>query len=195
MYDYIKGTVVSKSATGMVVECSGIGYFTHISLNTFSKVEEGRVHKIYVHFSVKEDAHTLYGFADEHERRMFRDLISVNGVGPSTARMALSSLTPSELAHAIATGDTPVIQGIKGIGAKSAQRIVVDLRDKLTRAGIGGTTSVPEVSGARQEALTALITLGFARSAAEKSINAALKKGGSDQGVEDLVKAALGTMG
>ncbi len=192
MYDYIRGTIVSKTATGMVVECNGIGYFMHISLNTFSSVGEGREHKIYIHFSVKEDSHTLYGFADESERRVFRDLISVNGVGPSIARMALSSLSPAELEHAIVTGNTPVIQGIKGIGAKSAQRIVVDLKDKLARAG---TPAAEAVSGARQEALTALVTLGFARSAAEKSVNAALKKGGAGQEVEDLVKAALGSMG
>ena len=195
MYDYLTGTITSKTATGMVVECNGIGYFTHISLNTFSRVVEGKVQKIYVHFTVKEDAHTLYGFADENERRIFRNLISVNGVGPSIARMALSSLAPNELEQAIVSGDTPVIQGIKGIGAKSAQRIVIDLKDKMAKSGSASVLATVSGSDPRQEALSALITLGFARPTAEKSVNAAIKKGGNEQGVEELIKSALGAIG
>ncbi len=195
MYDYLIGTVTAKTATHMVVECNGIGYFVNISLNTYAKVSEGRQQKVYVHFFVKEDAHTLYGFADESERRLFRQLISVTGVGPATARMALSSLSPDELEHAIVTGDTPVIQAIKGIGAKSAQRIIIDLKDRIRRPeGIPVPGAVP-AAGMRQEALSVLITLGFAKGVAEKSVDAAIRKGGGDQGVEDLIKAALNTIG
>jgi len=195
MYDFLVGTVTSKTATHMVVECNGIGFLVNISLNTYGRVAEGHQQKVYVHFSVKEDAHTLYGFADETERRLFRQLISVNGVGPATARMALSSLSPDELEHAIVTGNTPVIQAIKGIGAKSAQRIIIDLKDRIRRPeGLPVPGGAP-VAGPRQEALSALITLGFAKGVAEKSVDAALRKGGTDQGVEDLIKAALNAIG
>jgi Holliday junction DNA helicase RuvA len=194
MYEYLFGEIVSRTATHLVVDCNGVGYHVSISLNTYARVAEGKKQKIFVHFSVKEDAQTLYGFADEHERRLFRQLLSVSGVGPATARMALSSLAPAELEEAIVTGNTAVIQAIKGIGAKSAQRIVVDLKDRIRKTeGLPAMTGLP--AGIRQEALSALVTLGFARGAAEKSVDAALRKGGGDQNVEDVIKRALASIG
>jgi Holliday junction DNA helicase RuvA len=193
MYEYITGKIVFKSATNLVVECNGIGYNLHVSLSTFSKAELNSVQKIYTHLSVKEDAHTLYGFADEEERRMFRHLITVNGIGASTARMILSSLNPVELQDAIIHANAPVLQSIKGIGSKSAQRIIIDLKDKILK-GEGSAPAVMEsaTSSSRQEALSALMTLGFARNAAEKSLDSVIKSKGASLSVEELIKSALG---
>jgi len=194
MYDYISGKIISKTATHIVLECAGIGYHVNISLNTYSKIKEGIPFKIYTHLAIKEDAHTLYGFADEDERTMFRNLISVSGVGASTARMMLSSLSPVEIAHAIVTGNAPVLQNIKGIGSKSAQRIIIDLKDKLGKSD----TTVKMISiihnTNREEALSALLTLGFAKNAAEKSLDNAIKSKGSELSVEELIKSALGNL-
>jgi Holliday junction DNA helicase RuvA len=194
MYDYISGKIVSKTATHIVLECAGIGYQLNISLNTYSKIHEGSQSKIFTHLSIKEDAHTLYGFADEDERRMFRNLISVTGVGASTARMMLSSLSPVEIAHAIVTGNAPVLQNIKGIGSKSAQRIIIDLKDKLSKTEINTKMISVAHNTNREEALSALLTLGFAKTAAEKSLDHAIKLKGSELSVEDLIKSALGNL-
>ncbi len=194
MYDYISGKIISKTATHIVLECAGIGYQLNISLNTYSKIQEGSQCKIFTHLSIKEDAHTLYGFADEDERRMFRNLISVTGVGASTARMMLSSLSPVEIAQAIVTGNAPVLQNIKGIGSKSAQRIIIDLKDKLSKTEIN-TKMISVIHNTnREEALSALLTLGFAKTAAEKSLDHAIKSKGADLSVEDLLKSALGNL-
>jgi Holliday junction DNA helicase RuvA len=195
MYEYIIGKIVFKSATNLVVECNGIGYNLQVSLSTYSKAELNSVQKIYTHLSVKEDAHTLYGFADEEERRMFRHLITVNGVGAATARMILSSLNPGELQEAIIQGNAPVLQSIKGIGSKSAQRIIIDLKDKMIKSE-GGTpfAAMAGVSAAKQEALSALMTLGFPRNAAEKSLDSVIKTKGSALSVEELIKSALGNL-
>lgn len=194
MYDYITGKIISKTATHVVLECAGIGYHVNISLNTYSKVNEGSQCKIFTHLSIKEDAHTLYGFADEDERRMFRNLISVSGVGASTARMMLSSLSPVEIAHAIVTGNAPVLQNIKGIGSKSAQRIIIDLKDKLAKSETN-TKMISVIHNTnRDEALSALLTLGFAKNAAEKSLDHAVKSKGTDLSVEELIKSALGNL-
>lgn len=195
MYEYITGKIVYRSATNAVIECNGIGYNLNISLNTYSKLREGEIQTVFTHLSVKEDSHTLYGFADEDERRMFRQLITVNGVGASTARMILSSLNPSELQDAIVQGNAPVLQSIKGIGSKSAQRIIIDLKDKILK-GEGAPVMVVagSQSSAKQEALSALMTLGFARNAAEKSLDSVIKSKGTSLSVEELIKSALGNM-
>jgi len=194
MYDYVSGKVISKSATQIVLDCNGIGYAMNISLNTFSKLKEGQLCKIFVHLSIKEDAHTLYGFADEDERRVFRNLITVNGIGASTARMMLSSMTPVEIEMAIVTGNAPVLQNIKGIGAKSAQRIIIDLKDKIRKSSDPATSISFSHNKIRDEALSALVTLGFAKNAAEKSVDSAFKSKGNNASVEDLIKAALANL-
>ncbi len=194
MYDYFTGKITSKTATQIVLDCNGIGYALNISLNTFSKVTEGQQCKIFVHLSIKEDAHTLYGFADEDERRMFRNLITVNGIGTSTARMMLSSLSPAEIEQAIVTGNAPVLQNIKGIGAKSAQRIIIDLKDKIRKTSDpSNLISIPH-NKIRQEALSALVTLGFAKNAAEKSVDSVIRTKGNNVSVEDLIKTALASL-
>lgn len=194
MYDYISGKVISKTATHVIIECSGIGYHLNISLNTYSKINEAEHCKIFTHLAIKEDAHALYGFADEDERKMFRNLISVSGVGATTARMILSSLSPAELEQAILTGNAPMLQNIKGIGAKSAQRIIIDLKDKLGKSETSSKIISVANNTNRDEALSALITLGFAKNAAEKSLDHAIKNKGTNLSVENLIKAALGNL-
>lgn len=192
MYEYIAGKIILKSATNLVVDCGGIGYNLNISLNTFSKVELNAVQKIYTHLAIKEDSHSLYGFADEEERRLFRLLITVNGIGASTARMILSSLNPAELQEAIVQGNAPVLQSIKGIGSKSAQRIIIDLKDKILKTDSTSVAApIASAPSIRQEALSALLTLGFAKNAAEKSIDSVLRNKGTSLSVEDLIKSAL----
>ncbi len=194
MYDYLVGTITVKTATSVVVDCNGVGYHLNISLHTFSKINEHEKQKIFVHLSVKEDAHTLYGFADEAERSMFRQLISVNGIGASTARMMLSSMEPQELEQAIVTSDVTRLQSIKGIGGKSAQRIIIELKDKIRKSDILIQFAGASANAHRQEALSALITLGFAKNAAEKSVDSIIKKNGDKTSVEDLIKSALNAM-
>ena len=194
MYDYIIGKIISKTATHIVLDCAGIGYHINISLHTYSEIKEGTQCKIYTHLAIKEDAHTLYGFADEDERRMFRHLISVSGVGASTARMMLSSLSPAEVEQAIVTGNAPVLQNIKGIGTKSAQRIIIDLKDKLGKGESAHKIISASHNTNRDEALSALVTLGFAKNTAEKSLDHAIRAKGTNLSVEDLIKSALGNL-
>jgi Holliday junction DNA helicase RuvA len=191
MYEYLIGRIVSRTATNAVIECNGIAYNLHITLNTYSRLRTGDIQKVYTHLSVKEDAHTLYGFADEQERRMFRHLITVNGIGAATARMILSSLNPAELQEAILHGRAPVLQNIKGIGSKSAQRIIIDLKDKILKDGGLTAAATAADQPVKQEALNALMTLGFARQAAEKSIDAVIRSRGPSLSVEELIKSAL----
>lgn len=191
MYAYIDGKLVFKSATMVVIEANGIGYQIHISLNTYGKLTEGERCKLYTWLHVKEDAHTLYGFADEGERKLFLHLISVSGIGPSTCRMMLSSITPAEIQTAIVKGDVPLIQRIKGIGPKSAQRIILELQDKLKKEGTDSLISIPQYNTAREEALSALIMLGFAKGVAEKSLDQVMKINDSNLSVEQLIKSAL----
>lgn len=194
MYAYIDGKLVFKSPTMVVIDASGIGYQIHISLNTYGKLQEGERCKLYTWLHVKEDAHTLYGFADEGERRLFLHLISVSGIGPATCRMMLSSITPAEIQSAIVKGDVPLIQRIKGIGPKSAQRIILELQDKLKKEGSDSLISVPQYNTAREEALSALIMLGFAKNVAEKSLDQVIKSGDLNLSVEQLIKSALKTL-
>lgn len=191
MYDYIDGRLTFKCPAYVVVEAGGIGYHINISLNTYSALGAGERCKMYVWLHVKEDSHILYGFMDEGERRLFLHLISVSGIGPNTGRMMLSSITPAEIQTAIVNADLPLIQRIKGIGVKSAQRLVLELQDKLKKEGTGSLIAAPLNHTVREEALSALMMLGFAKLPAEKSIDNAIKNGGADLTVEQMIKIAL----
>src|SRR5690349_12098949 len=191
MFAYIDGKLTFKCPAYIVVEAGGVGYHINISLNTYSSLADTERCKIYTWLHVKEDAHTLYGFADEGERRLFLHLISVSGIGPNTGRMMLSSITPNEIQAAIISGDLPLIQRIKGIGAKSAQRLVLELQDKLKKEGTGSLIAAPLNNTVKEEALSALMMLGFAKAASEKAIDNAVKVGGQDLSVEQMIKFAL----
>ena len=190
MYDHIKGTLTSINPTQAVIDCGGVGYVLHISLVTFSAIKGQSSVKLLAHLIVREDAQELYGFATDEERALFRQLISVSGVGASTARMILSSMPPDELRSKIASGDSVSLQRIKGIGSKTAQRIIIDLRDKVMKT-VGETVfSATPHNTVRSEALSALVILGFGRPNAEKAIDQALLQlpAGS---VEQIIKIAL----
>ncbi len=191
MYAYIDGKLTFKCPTYVVVEAGGVGYHINISLNTYSAIGNTERCKIYTWLHVKEDAHTLYGFADEGERRLFLHLISVSGIGPTTCRMMLSSITPVEIQNAIINADVVLIQRIKGIGAKSAQRIVLELQDKLKKEGPDSLISMPSYTTTRDEALSALIMLGFGKQVAEKAVDNAVKNSDQDLTVEQMIKIAL----
>ena len=190
MYDYISGKLVEKSPTRVVIDNHGIGYVVNISLNTFGKIKDEEAVKLFVHFMVREDAHTFYGFADDNERKLFRALISVSGVGANTARLVLSSLSTDEAFSAITGGNTNVLQSVKGIGGKTAQRIVVDLKDKLLKAGITGDKVDFSHNTLKDEALSGLLILGFNKSVSSKAIDKIMRQ--TDvQNVEALIKEAL----
>ncbi|TKC03538.1 Holliday junction branch migration protein RuvA [Pedobacter cryotolerans] len=191
MFAYIDGKLTFKCPTYVVVEAGGVGYHINISLNTYSAIGNAERCKIYTWLHVKEDAHTLYGFADEGERRLFLHLISVSGIGPTTCRMMLSSITPVEIQNAIIQADVALIQQIKGIGVKSAQRIVLELQDKLKKEGPDSLISMPLHNTTRDEALSALIMLGFGKQIADKALDNAIKKADQDLTVEQMIKVAL----
>jgi Holliday junction DNA helicase RuvA len=191
MYAYIDGKLSFKCPTYVVIEAGGVGYHINISLNTFSSIQDQERCKLYTWLHVKEDAHTLYGFAEEGERRLFLHLISVSGIGPNTGRMMLSSITPQEIQQAIVNGDVPLIQRIKGIGPKSAQRLILELKDKLKREGYDSLISIPKNHTVKDEALSALIMLGFAKNAAEKALDQAINQSNGSLTVEALIKIAL----
>lgn len=190
MIHSIKGQLVEKNPTDVVIDCNGVGYFIHISLNTYSQIPSSEAIKLYTHFQVKEDAHTLYGFWDKTEREIFRLLISVSGVGASTARSMLSSLEPRQIMEAIASGDVATIQSIKGIGAKTAQRVIIDLKDKIQKVYGIDEVSAPKSNTSRDEALSALETLGYTRKQSEKVVDRIVKEE-PDANVESLIKLAL----
>ncbi len=190
MYEYFSGKLVEKNPTYVIIDNQGIGFLLNISLNTFDKIKDRESVKLYVHFVVREDAQILYGFADEAERSLFRALISVSGVGANTARLVLSSLTTDEAYNAISGGDVSTLQSVKGIGAKTAQRIVVDLKDKLVKQGF-----LPDKTGLlhntmKDEALSGLLILGFNKATASKVLDRVLKRSTFDS-VEGLIKEAL----
>lgn len=192
MYEYLTGELVVKTPTHVVVDVSGVGYFVHISLNTYSLIKDETKSKLYVSFQVREDAHTLFGFAKESERQLFENLISVSGIGPSTGRMMLSSLTPEEIQGAIVTGNVNVLKSIKGIGPKTAQRLILELQDKLNKKGINleDAGGIPQINSVREEATSALVLLGFQKSQVEKCLDGIMKVDGGI-GVESLIKEAL----
>ncbi len=193
MIAYLKGKLVHKEPTHVLIDVNGIGYQAYISFNTFSEIKDKEDIRLATHLHVREDAHILYGFASDAEKGMFMNLISVNGVGPNTAMMVLSSLSPDELKSAILREDAGTLQAVKGIGGKTAQRLILELKDKLRKAPPDGTPTLTGMvnNTLRQEALTALTTLGIVRAAAEKSIDAVLRKSGNTISLEDLVKQAL----
>jgi len=190
MITHLKGKLVEKNPTYVVIECSGVGYFVNISLHTFSKLGDTENIQLYTHLQVKEDSHTLFGFSEKSEREIFRLLLSVSGIGSSTARTMLSSLSPAQIRDAIATGDVPTIQGIKGIGAKTAQRVILDLKEKVLKVYDIDELSAPSNNTNKDEALSALEVLGFVRKQAEKVVDKVI---GQDPGlsVEDIIKFAL----
>lgn len=190
MYEFLSGKLTEKNPTYVVIENNGIGYMVNITLNTFSKIKDEEAIRLYTHFYVREDAQILYGFADEAERELFRFLLSVSGVGASTARLILSSLTTEEVYEAITSGNASILQSVKGVGGKTAQRIVIDLKDKLTKAGIELEKVDFAHNTLKDEALSGLLILGFNKLAAEKALNRILKQG-SASNVEELIKEAL----
>lgn len=190
MIHHLKGKLVEKNPTYLVVECGGVGYFVNISLNTFSKLGNDENIQLFTHLQVKEDSHTLFGFFEKSEREIFRLLLSVSGIGSSTARTMLSSLSPAQIRDAIANGDVPTIQGIKGIGAKTAQRVILDLRDKVLKVYDIDELSSNSNNTNKEEALSALEVLGFARRQAEKVVDKVLQQDPS-LSVENIIKLAL----
>lgn len=190
MITHLKGKLVEKNPTHIVIECAGVGYFVNISLHTFSKLGDSESVQLYTHLQVKEDSHTLFGFSEKSEREIFRLLLSVSGIGSSTARTMLSSLSPGQIRDAIATGDAATIQGIKGIGAKTAQRVILDLKDKVLKVYDINELSTPSNNTNKDEALSALEVLGFVRKQAEKVVDKVVAQ---DPGlsVEDIIKFAL----
>ena len=193
MIDYLKGEITELTPASVTVECSGVGFFVNISLNTYSALQGQKTTKIYIHEAIREDAHVLYGFADKHEREIFLHLISVSGVGPSTGRMILSSLSSEEVEAVIASENATTLQTVKGIGAKTAQRIIIDLKDKIKYTGSGDTVKVPAAifaAGAAQEAVSALVMLGFTKANSEKVV-AKISKEAPDLSIERIIKEAL----
>ncbi|NOY50896.1 MAG: Holliday junction branch migration protein RuvA [Chlorobi bacterium] len=193
MYEFISGKTRSLGPTSVVVENNGIGYFINISLNTYSKIKSAEQVKLYIYFHVREDAQVLYGFADESEREVFILLLSVSGVGASTARLILSSLSTAEVYDAVTGGNSPVLQSVKGIGTKTAQRIVIDLKDKMLKASIDVEKVDVSHNTMKEEALSGLLILGFTRAAAEKVIGRVLKTK-QISSVEELIKETLKTL-
>ena len=190
MITQIQGKLVEKNPTQVVVDCNGIGYEINISLFTFSSLSSDENIKLFTHLQVREDAHILYGFFTVLERAVFRLLISVSGIGSSTARTMLSSLTPAEIQHAIGTEDVATIQGVKGIGLKTAQRLIIELKDKIKI--LQGTDEIPVLKSntIKEETLSALEVLGYSRKASEKIVDK-LIQGEPDSSVEGLIKSAL----
>ncbi|MDR1331279.1 MAG: Holliday junction branch migration protein RuvA [Tannerella sp.] len=191
MIEYIKGEIAELAPARMILECGGTGYELHISLTTYSAFQNQREAKVLVYEIIREDAHLLYGFATQRERELFLLLTSVSGVGPNTARTILSSVPPAELAQIIASGDEKSLTLVKGIGSKTAQRIIVDLRSKVkTAETTAGRAAAPSRSGVADEAVAALVMLGFQKAASQKAIDAILKTSPVAP-VEQIIKTAL----
>ncbi|MAZ94242.1 MAG: Holliday junction branch migration protein RuvA [Lentimicrobiaceae bacterium] len=193
MYNYLKGKLVEKTPTYVVIDVGGIGFMVNISLTTYSKIKDQENIKLFTHFAVREDAHVLYGFSDINERLIFEKLITVSGVGANTARLILSSLTTDEAYDAIVQSKADVLQGVKGIGGKTAQRIIIDLKDKLIKSGIELEIIDETHNTIREEALSGLLVLGFAKQSVEKALDKVLKSGNVSD-VEGLIKEALKMM-
>lgn len=195
MYEYISGKVAELAPTYAVVEAAGVGYYINISLQTFSAVEHADNVRLYVHFAVREDAQTLYGFATKEERELFRSLISVSGVGGNTARTILSTYSPSELRNIIATENAVLLKNVKGLGLKTAQKIIVELSGKIALMGAASAVEAAPVAdgGIYNEAMAALTMLGFQRAASDKALKAILKESPSIA-VEEAVRQALRRM-
>lgn len=190
MIEYIKGKIAEASPTNAIIECYGIGYDVNISLTTYALLKEGDDAKLYIYEAIREDAHLLYGFINKRERELFTLLISVSGVGPNTARIILSSFTPDELEGVIASGNVGLLKNVKGIGTKTAERIIVDLKDKIK---VGDSTFIigtREGNEVQEETIAALVMLGYPQAAAKKVVQK-LAKENPNYKVEELIKVAL----
>ncbi|UKM65759.1 Holliday junction branch migration protein RuvA [Flavobacteriaceae bacterium GSB9] len=190
MITHIQGKLTEKNPTHVVIDCNGVGYMLHVSLHTFSQIPDAENLKLFTHLQVKEDSHTLYGFSSLAEREIFRLLISVSGIGASTARTMLSSLTPKQVREGIANEDVVLIQSIKGIGAKTAQRVIIDLKDKILKIYDIDEVSVSKDNTNKDEALSALEVLGFAKKQAERAVDK-IVAAQPDANVETIIKQAL----
>ena len=194
MINHLNGKLIEKHPSHLIVECGGMGYFVNISLNTFEKIPNNEAIKIFIHLSIREDAHVMYGFSEESERVMFRQLISVSGIGPSTAVLILSALGPHQIKEALLNEEVSLLQTIKGIGGKTAQRMVIELKDKMEKdtqiqLSISGTQS-----GLKKEAIAALQVLGLDRRRIEKTIDRIIKSLPEDVKVETVIKNVLKAM-
>jgi len=190
MITHIEGKLVEKNLTDVVIDCNGVGYLLNISLHTYSQIPDQEKLKLYTHLLVREDAHTLYGFSSIAEREIFKLLISVNGVGASIARTMLSSLSPKQVREGIALGDVSLIQSIKGIGAKTAQRVILDLKDKILKIYDSDEVSIHKSNTSKDEALSALEVLGFARKQSERIIDKIITND-PNANVQTIIKEAL----
>lgn len=190
MITHLRGKLVEKNPTYAIIECNGVGYFLNISLNTYSKISDNEAVMLYTHLSIREDAHTLFGFAEKVEREIFKLLISVSGVGPSIARTMLSSMTAEQIQQAIASEDVAVIQSVKGIGAKTAQRVIVDLKDKILATYQISEEEIKAVSSIKEEALAALEVLGYTRKQVDKTIQGIIQENPNID-LEGIIKQAL----
>lgn len=188
MIAHLHGKLIEKNPTTLIIECAGVGYEVKISLTTFSAIGTAESIMIFTQHIVREDAQLLYGFATKEEREMFNHLISVSGIGPNTAMIMLSSLSPEEVAHAIQTDDVKTIQGVKGIGIKTAQRVIIDLKDKMLKITFSSENVFAQNNTNRFDALTALVSLGFDKKTVEKAID---KISTGEETVEQLIKQAL----
>ena len=194
MIAFLKGRLVQKDPTFVIIDVSGVGYHVIISLATYSDIKDQENILLFTHLAIREDAHILFGFSKEAEKKLFQQLISVNGVGPSTAIVMLSYMNSTELKTAIVQENAAALQSIKGIGGKTAQRVIIELKDKLKKETWDESQSPVPLSAhntLRNEALSALLTLGLPKAAAEKSVDTVLKKSGNTITLEDLVKQAL----
>lgn len=192
MYAYIKGKISEKNISNVVLDVQGIGYHIEVSLHTFEQIESLQETKLFIYLHVREDAQTLYGFADKNEKILFLKLISVSGIGTNTARMMLSSLSPTEIKNGIIEGNETLIQSVKGIGSKTAKRLIVDLKDSLEKEGLGNAlNSVQSGNTVSDQALSALLALGFTKANGVKAINTAMKDSSNIDSVESLIKIAL----
>lgn len=190
MIAYLQGKLVEKTPTHVIIDCAGIGYHVNISLNTYSLIPSNDFIKLYTYLQIKEDAHTLFGFVEKSEKEIFKMLLSVSGIGASIARTMLSSLDPKQITNAIASGDVGTIQSIKGIGSKTAQRVILDLKDKVLKLYDLDEVSMSKSNTNRDEALSALEVLGFVRKTAEKIVEKIVKED-PDSTVESIIKKAL----
>lgn len=190
MIDYIKGQIAELTPASVTVEAQGIGYFINISLNTYSALEKQKETKVFIYEAIREDAHILFGFSDKHEREIFVHLISVSGVGASTARMILSSMNPKELAVVISSGNADLLKTVKGIGLKTAQRIIVELKDKVKADGSSQSEMLAMANPAGEEAIAALVMLGFPLNASQKVVSRIMKETPGSK-VEEIIKTAL----
>ena len=190
MITHLQGKLVEKNPTHLVIDCQGVGYEVHISLHTFSQIPDQENVRVYTHLQIREDAHQIFGFFTSQERTLFRLLIGVSGIGASTARSMLSSMEPTQIQQAVIQEDLNTIKSIKGIGLKTAQRLILELKDKISRSDLGAEIPAVLNNTSKEETLSALEVLGYTRKASEKIVDQ-LIQASPDSSVEQLIKGAL----